>query len=326
LKFRALILPNVLRLLVKGLGLDRESPATIPVFVVTGGGYLLARGPLDPNADRLHAFLYWAVTALAIAMVVWGLLYLGAVGINVATAALKYRHRVGFGSPVFLRSDDDVLIAAADSQLDLATTARRDAPAPPPADKSIAVMPSQTPDTTSTNELLAGLHDLSERPSASPEIRVSLRRSTNTVLLVIKNDGPAATFKVEVLKVTSPNFHERAEETAWPWTVGWGQPSVARREHQAIPAAGSAECVLLWFDERGAQSQLASQGGYAFVFPGPALERHRLHGRLGITEMADLVAERLEITVRVTRLGVDPAPFVERRVCVSFMNDPDFCD
>lgn len=71
------------RRVIAALGLRRLSPATIPVFIVTGGGVLLATRQPPPESDGIVWLGLWhAVTVLSVALVVWGVAYLLALVAN----------------------------------------------------------------------------------------------------------------------------------------------------------------------------------------------------------------------------------------------------
>jgi hypothetical protein len=317
------------------LGLSRISPATIPVFIVTGGTCLFAlrQTPVQPGTPLEWVALYVAVILLAIALVAWGVLYALALVVRWTGFALEFRRRIGFQWPVYIRPEDDNT-AIAPSQTPSAATAVGRVPVrptsppilqPSPFAKEFEIERKRQAEAFNRPESGMPQRVAESHEEGDVEARLQLEESLGATNVVVLNDGPPGEFRAEVRSVTSPNFRAKAEQTDWPWDIGWGPPSSGRTPKQAIKTANRGVFTLVRSDERGAQSQLKNLGGYAFVFYGPLTKVHGIHGRLGTSDYKELQAEELEITFRLYRIG-PPDVYTERKVCLKFLGTSKFCD
>jgi hypothetical protein len=154
-------------------------------------------------------------------------------------------------------------------------------------------------------------------------MRLDLLNRPDLITVVVKNDGPQATFRAEVLKVTSPQWKADAEPRA-PWAIRWADASTAENE---IGPAASKVLQLVQYDHAGAQSQVQSQGGAAFRFLAPKDRVVKVRGAFGLGSLDDLKKVNLEVTLRVLRkVTDDDSPWVERTLCFSYTSKAVWCD
>jgi hypothetical protein len=293
------------------VGLNPGTAAYAVVGIVSSGAVLLSSGLQPKTGDDPWKFWLYPI-------------FIGATWVWLATAAVALLVLVLQGG-LYIRALGLRLRIRNPFYLTPAEGGRPTTPAAPTPPTVAAPAPDTEPGAVVAEivepvaERTAALGDVGDE---GLEVRLSLVSDPNFILVKLRNDGPPDLFRAEVVEVSSPNFHERAERHDWPWALVWHRTNLP---DQNVPPASTAELRLVTFDAQGAARHVRGQGGAAFVFGGTGSQEVRVYGRLNASTLDELKEEVLTVTFRVHSVGENQR-WAEHKVRFRYQGKAEWAD